>query len=184
MFSLFKDSGRLIIVCAIALLLPAGVVYYRNQPYNADTADELLSKVVRHERPRMESTLGQRRPSSMTLAESQERWRVLHKSMLEQGATQSEVATVLRVIKSYLPTVRSGMPAPHLPILVKRGYVRGKTVWVGVCAAQNTWPGNSNRNSWTYWVRAVNPQNPNEVQDTFSSNLSFVRCDDPTSPSC
>jgi hypothetical protein len=165
---------------ALAMGLPAAVLWFHSQPTQAITPDKLWIQVFSDERNRIESELGQRDSKLVTLAEATARWNALQQSMLDDGASLAEAKGVLKEAKQFLPTDKKwGRPLPHWPILVKRGYVRGKPMWVTICAAQADEPLPAEIvTGWQYWVRTIDPANPKDM----SANQVFPRCEGPNTP--
>jgi len=172
-----NNALRLWGISILAVGLPAAVLWFKSQPPHAATPDKLWIQVFSEERNRIESELGQRDSKLVTLTQAAARWKVLERSMLGAGATPLEAKAVLTEARTFLPIGKSGDPLPHWPVLVKRGYVRGKPMWVTVCAAQAEERAEI-FTGWDYWVRTIDPANPNDL----SGNQIFPRCEGPNSP--
>jgi len=168
----------------LAVLTPVTVMWFRSLPPNAEMADKLWIQIFSQERNYIESELGQRTPNTITEAETTARWAIMKQSMLDQGATQEEMKIVLPVAEDFYPSDKKGnYKLPHWPILIKRGYVQGKPVWVSVGAAKSETPLEVEIvTGWNYYVRAIDPNNPREMSDVYSSNAMFPRCYGPNTP--
>ena len=141
----------------------------------ASSPDDLRSIVFRQEQAALEREIGQRVSANTSLAQSRARWKELQQSMLTTGATPTEAKSVLYTAKSFLPTRSFGVPRSHWPVLVKRGYVNGKPMWVTICVAAADDPKLATSvKGWNYWVSVVDSQKPNQL----ASNQVFPRLRD------
>ena len=173
-----SKSMTFLFVSVLAMLLPLSILWYRNLPFtpiHADTADQLWVQLFKQQHNHIEQELGRHSSRPISQKESSARWNILKQSVVKQGATVREAQSVVDEARSYRPTVSNGVAAPHWPILIQKGFVRDKRVWVSVCAASARSYSLLSAPGCFYWVRVVDPDNPRELNGKFSSNQSFIR---------
>ena len=172
-----SKSVNFLLISVLAMSLPLGVLWYRSlplSPINADTAGKLWVQVFKQQRVRIEKELGQRDSKLIRQSASTARWNFLQRTVIEQGATPKEAQIVVDAARSFRPTISGGVAAPHWPILIQKGFVRNKRVWVSICAADAGPPYSpSNLIGWSYWVRVINADKPDEFHGIFSANQAF-----------
>lgn len=178
-----SDVLKLLFVVFLLSLLPASIVWYRNRPYYAETADELSFQVFSHERSNIEAELGQRDSRFVTEKEALSRWRTLKQSVLDQGATQAEANKVLLTARWWQTTDNNYKSIPHWPILFRRGYVKDREVWFFVCAIKADASFNPEIvTGWDYSVLVIDPKTPEKHWGTYATNHTFPRCEGPNTP--
>lgn len=124
----------------LAICLPLGVLWYKKlppSPIQSDSADHLWIQVFQQQRRFIKREVAQHDLRFVKQTDSTARWKALQKNVLEQGATTQEAQIVVDIARDYRPTVSSGVAAPHWPILIQKGFVNGKRVWVSICFAED-----------------------------------------------